>query len=122
MAIELTPFAVLKAKELRAKTGGSEDLILKIGLRGGGCSGFMYDLEFSEPPEDSSLYEVIEYNGLVVYCDKKSLLFLRGTVVDYEETLMSSGFTFKAPFATRSCGCGESVSFTPEGSDDVDQG
>ena len=71
----------------------------------------MYDFDFIEPPTDESLYKISEYDDLKVYCDKKSFIFLTGTEIDYEESLLSSGFTFKVPYATRSCGCGESVSF-----------
>ena len=111
MSLELTDSAVSKAIELREKMESPDNLVLSIGLKGGGCSGFMYELDFIAPPEDTSSYEVIEYDNLTVYCDRKSLIFLTGTKIDYEETLMSSGFTFNTPYASRSCGCGESVAF-----------
>jgi iron-sulfur cluster assembly protein len=64
-----------------------------------------------EPPEDESLYRSIEKDGLRVLVDKKSYIFLVGTEIDYEETMMSSGFTFNSPMAASTCGCGESVGF-----------
>jgi iron-sulfur cluster assembly protein len=111
VGIKLTPLALSKAKEIRKKMQKPDDWILCIGLRGGGCSGFRYEFDFIEPPKNESMYSISEYDGLKVYCGKKSFIFLTGTEVDYEETLMSSGFTFKTPYADRSCGCGESVSF-----------
>ena len=111
MSLELTPLAISKAKELKVKMNKPDNWVLSIGLRGGGCSGFMYDFDFIPPPKDESEYNITEYEGLKVLCDKKSFIFLTGTTVDYEETLLSSGFTFKTPYATRSCGCGESVAF-----------
>ena len=111
MKLTITDNAVEKAKEIRVRMGKPDDWPLHIGLQGGGCSGFKYQVDFIEPPEDESLYHIIEKPGLRVLCDKKSFLFLIGTEVDYEETIMSSGFTFNSPKAKRSCGCGESVGF-----------
>ncbi len=107
----ITDFAIEKAKEIREKLNKPEDWVLSIGLQGGGCSGFKYNIDFMEPPEDESLYRSIDRGGLRVLCDKKSYLFLMGTEIDYEETLMSSGFTFNNPMAKSTCGCGESVGF-----------
>ena len=111
MKLTITENAVQKAKEIRSRMGKPEDWPLHVGLQGGGCSGFKYQIDFIEPPQDESLYHVIEKQGLRVLCDKKSYIFLIGTEIDYEETIMSSGFTFNSPKATRSCGCGESVGF-----------
>ncbi len=111
MKLTITDNAVEKAKEIRARMGKPDDWPLHIGLQGGGCSGFKYQIDFIEPPEDESLYRVIEKTGLRVLVDKKSYIFLAGTEVDYEETIMSSGFTFNSPMAARTCGCGESVGF-----------
>ena len=92
-------------------TKDQDKKFFRITVQGGGCSGFKYQIDFIEPPQDESLYHVIEKQGLRVLCDKKSYIFLIGTEIDYEETIMSSGFTFNSPKATRSCGCGESVGF-----------
>ena len=114
--ISITDNALSKSIELRSSQGHPSDWVLMVSVSGGGCSGFMYNLEFSPAPETKSLYYVLELDGIDIYCDKKSYIFLAGTEIDYEETLMSSGFTFNSPYAKRACGCGESVSF------DLDKG
>lgn len=111
MSFTITDIAIEKAKEIRDKLGKPEDWVLCIGLQGGGCSGFKYNIDFMSPPEDEKLYHSLERGGLKVLCDKKSYIFLVGTEIDYEETIMSSGFTFNTPMATSKCGCGESVGF-----------
>ena len=111
MGLKMTPLAISKAKEMKKKMQKPDDWGLCVGLRGGGCSGFMYEFDFMAPPENDDVYKVSDNDGLKVYCDKKSFIFLTGTEIDYEETLMTSGFTFKTPYASRACGCGESVSF-----------
>ena len=79
---------------------------VRVGVRGGGCSGFQYLLEIveQEEPEDKK----IDYPGVTIYIDKKSSLFLAGTEIDYTEDLLQSGFKFNNPSASRNCGCGES--------------
>ena len=116
MGLKMTDRAVEKAKELKGNMNISDDWALLVGLTGGGCSGFKYEFDFVPPPEDEKMYKKSNYDGLSIYCDKKSYIFLAGTEIDYEETLMSSGFTFNSPYAKRACGCGESVSF------DLDKG
>ena len=109
--ITITDRAVAKAKSFREKMGAPDDWVMSVGLQGGGCSGFKYLIDFIEPPEDESIYKSIESDGLRVFVDKKSYLFLIGTEIDYVETMMSSGFEFNSPLAKNSCGCGESVGF-----------
>jgi iron-sulfur cluster assembly protein len=111
MSINITDEAAQKARELRTKLGKPGDWVLHVKLDPGGCSGFTYKLDFIESPDDLSDYKVFDFDDLQLLCDKKSYLFLIDTVIDYEETLMSSGFTFKIPSATGMCGCGESVAF-----------
>jgi len=111
MSFSITDNAVMKAKEIRGKLNMPEDWVLCVGLTGGGCSGFKYSIDFMDPPDDESRYRSIEKGGLRILCDKKSYIFLVGTEIDYEETIMSSGFTFNTPMATSKCGCGESVGF-----------
>jgi iron-sulfur cluster assembly protein len=111
MSFTITDSAVEKAIEIRKQSDYPEDWVLSIGLQSGGCSGFKYNIELMESPEDETLYRIVEKPGLRVFCDKKSYLFLIGIEVGFEETLMSSGFTFNAPKASRKCGCGESVAF-----------
>jgi len=111
MTFTITERAVEKALEFMDKLDKSDNWVLAVGLKGGGCSGFKYEIDFMSPPEDETEYNVIEKDGLRVFCDKKSIDFLAGTEIDYEETMMSSGFVFNSPMASSKCGCGESVAF-----------
>ena len=77
---------------------------LRVGVKGGGCSGFSYTLGF----DDNKTEIDMEYNNII--CDPKSFLYLNGTEVDFEESLMGRGFKFVNPNASKSCGCGESFS------------
>lgn len=79
---------------------------VKLSVKAGGCSGFEYYLDVIEAPEDSD--RIFESQGLNIFCDPKSYLYVRGTVIDYEEGSMTSGFSFENPNAKRSCGCGTS--------------
>ena len=111
MSFTITERAAEKAKTFRDKLDKPDNWVLTVGLQGGGCSGFKYQIDFMRPPEDESLYRAIERNDLRVLVDKKSYIFLIGTEIDYEETMMSSGFIFNSPMAASKCGCGESVGF-----------
>lgn len=111
MSFTITDSAVQKAKEIRLQSDMPESWVLDVGLQSGGCSGYKYSIDLIEPPEDESLYRIVEKPGLRIFCDKKSYLFLIGTEIGFEETLMQSGFTFNTPKATRKCGCGESIAF-----------
>lgn len=107
-AILLTPKAVTMAKSRLVKRG-TPDAALRLGLRGGGCSGFNYVIEFSDdPPRDRD--RVFDFDGLKVYVDKKSLVYLAGSTLDWEHTLMKQGFKFLNPHEATSCGCGHSFS------------
>ncbi|CAN6542312.1 unnamed protein product [Malus baccata var. baccata] len=92
--------------KMRSERG--EDLCLRIGVKQGGCSGMSYTMDFESKanarPDDS----IIEYNGLIMVCDPKSLLFLYGMQLDYSDALIGGGFSFKNPNATQTCGCGKS--------------
>ncbi len=107
-AISLTPKAVEMAKKQRTKRG-TEDAALRLGLKGGGCSGFSYVIEWSDDPPRAR-DRVFEFDGLKVFVDPKSLIYLAGTVLDWEQTLMYQGFKFKNPHEATSCGCGHSFS------------
>ncbi len=109
--IEVTEKAAKKAKDLMAKRGMT-DGALRVKVLNGGCSGMSYHLEpTAEPSQPSD--QTIEAHGLKVFLDAKSLLYLVGTTLDYESTLMSQRFVFKNPNATETCSCGES--FTVNG-------
>lgn len=83
-------------------------LFLRVGVKGGGCSGFSYSLDLTESKTEQD--EVWEQHGIEVICDSKSLLYLEGTKVDFKDELMGRGFVFSNPNATSSCGCGSSFS------------
>jgi iron-sulfur cluster assembly protein len=86
--------------------GLSTDTYVRVGVKGGGCSGFSYSLGFDD--EKTELDLTFEGPQITMVCDPKSFLYLNGTELDFEESLMSRGFTFKNPNAAKSCGCGES--------------
>jgi len=81
---------------------------LCVGVRGGGCSGFTYFLEFAEEIKDQD--RELESHGIKLYIDPKSYLYLMGTEIDYLDNLNGAGFKFNNPSAKRTCGCGESFS------------
>jgi len=79
---------------------------LRVGVKGGGCSGFSYTLGFDD--QISEVDQVTEVEGVRVVCDPKSFLYLNGTQIDFEDNLMGRGFKFGNPNASKTCGCGES--------------
>jgi iron-sulfur cluster assembly protein len=101
------------AKEIRSiiqdQELPAEKTRLRVGVKGGGCSGFSYvlDLVEEEPGEND---EVLESQGLQIVVDSKSLLYLEGVEIDFKDEVMGRGFVFKNPNATSSCGCGHSFS------------
>lgn len=84
------------------------DAFVKVGVSSGGCSGLSYKLDFTNEMSEGD--KLIEDNGVRILIDKKSLLYLVGTVLDFSGGLNGKGFTFNNPNATRTCGCGESFS------------
>ncbi|HEX6765247.1 MAG TPA: iron-sulfur cluster assembly accessory protein [Polyangiaceae bacterium] len=98
--------AVEYAKKRLAQRG-TPDAAIRLGVRGGGCSGFSYVIEFAdEPPRDRDT--VFEAGGVRFYVDKKSLVYLAGSLLDFEKTLVFQGFKFKNPQEASRCGCGHS--------------
>ncbi len=85
-----------------------EELCLRLGIKGGGCSGLSYSMNFESPDSISERDEVFDYDGFKVVCDPKSLLYLYGLTLDYSEALIGGGFKFANPNATHSCSCGQS--------------
>jgi iron-sulfur cluster assembly accessory protein len=96
--------AVRKAMQRESATGRA----LRVGVVGGGCSGFSYAMSFEDGPKDDDT--VLEFDGITVLVDAPSREFLDGTVLDYVTGLHGSGFKFENPKASRSCGCGSSFS------------
>ena len=108
--IAVSPAAALAIKNHLHKRG-TPDAAIRIGVRGGGCSGFSYAIEFDDnPPRTGDLVIEHEVDGakVRVFCDKKSLLYLGGSVLDFEKTLMFQGFKFRNPHEVTRCGCGHS--------------
>ncbi len=108
MAITITEFAKDRIQELMKRTQ-CEDYFLRIGLKGGGCSGMSYHFDFTKEATDSD--KVFDFDLVKICINKKSYLFLNGMEVDYEETPFKSGIILNVPNVTRTCGCGESVAF-----------
>ena len=106
--INVTDKAKDRLFELRQEEGHSQDHNVRVAVKGGGCSGLMYDLEFDDNISDSD--DVFEDKGVKVIVDKKSLLYLLGTTLDFTDGLNGKGFQFINPNASRTCGCGESFS------------
>jgi len=105
MAIDLTDAAKQRVSALNHKED-APDRWLKLGIRGGGCSGFMYSMDFVEEPGERD--KRFEFDDVKVCVDRKSYLFLNGITLDFEQTLMKTGFVFVNPQAKKSCSCGES--------------
>jgi iron-sulfur cluster assembly protein len=103
--IDVTPKAIQKIREAFAKNGVSEGG-LRLGVQGGGCSGlsYLFRLETREREKDN----VYEFEGVKVFVDPKSMLYLDGMTLDYQESLLHSGFVFENPNAKKSCSCGTS--------------
>jgi iron-sulfur cluster assembly protein len=101
-----------KAKEqiiaLRSKEGKNQEHNIRVAVKGGGCSGLMYDLLFDDGIKEQD--QVFEDKGIKILVDKKSMLYLLGTVLDFSDGLNGKGFQFVNPNASRTCGCGESFS------------
>ena len=105
--IQVTPKAVEKIRQAFTREGLSGGG-LRLGVLGGGCSGLSYQFKFDPQPRPND--NVYEFDGVKVFVDPKSILFLDGMTLDYKESLMQSGFAFHNPNAGKSCGCGTSFS------------
>ena len=106
--IQVTPKALDKIRQAFARHGVSEGGGLRLGVQGGGCSGLSYLFRFEpkERPNDN----VYDFEGVRVFIDPKSLVYLNGVKLDYKESLIHSGFVFENPNSQKSCGCGTSFS------------
>lgn len=109
MSLHLTERAVQEIKTILEHQGLTpETTYLRLGVKGGGCSGFTYSLDLSQDKGEND--EVYEDNGIRMLCDPKSYLYLNGTTVDFKDELMGRGFVFDNPNASGTCGCGSSFS------------
>ena len=104
--VTLTPRAVSQIARLMAKDGSFG---LKVGVKKGGCAGMEYTMEFADAP--GPLDEVVEQDGARVMIAPMAQMFLFGTEIDYETTLLEAGFKFNTPNVSEACGCGESIKF-----------
>jgi iron-sulfur cluster assembly protein len=105
--IQVTPKAVDKIREAFNREGVTEGG-LRLGVLGGGCSGLSYQFKFDrrQRPTDN----VFEFDGVKVFIDPKSMVFLDGMTLDWKDSLIQSGFAFENPHAKKNCGCGTSFS------------
>jgi len=120
MAIELTEIAAREVTQIvnqqldKTKAEADESqpavdqLFLRVGVKGGGCSGFNYTLDLTDRKSEED--EVFEQHGVEVICDPKSYLYLNGVSIDFRDEVMGRGFVFNNPNANSSCGCGSSFS------------
>lgn len=104
--ISLTPKAVQEIKRQLEKQG-RPNLGIRLAVKGGGCSGLSYHLDYDESKERD---HVLSQDGVQVLVDRKSAIYLKGMTVDFSDDLNSRGFRFINPNATNTCGCGESFS------------
>jgi iron-sulfur cluster assembly protein len=94
---------IIQQQELDA-----EKVCLRVGVKGGGCSGFSYLLDLTETQKETD--ELFWQHGIRVICDPKSVLYLKGVTIDFKDEIMGRGFVFQNPNASSSCGCGSSFS------------
>jgi iron-sulfur cluster assembly protein len=107
--LQVTERALKRIRVAMAKEGVSPaEGGLRLGVMGGGCSGLSYSVKFDTQPRERD--RIYDFDGVRVFVDPKSFLYLHGMTLDYEETLMKQGFNFINPNSTRSCGCGSSFS------------
>jgi iron-sulfur cluster assembly protein len=104
--ITISDQAVVYAKQ-RLGQRGTPEAAIRLGIKGGGCSGFSYVVQFDDEPPRERDY-VYEAGGVKFLVDKKSFVYLAGSLLDYEKTVMFQGFKFRNPQEAASCGCGHS--------------
>lgn len=104
--VTITPRAAEEIRKIKTENKIPESHALRLGVKGGGCSGMSYVLAFDENPKERDT--VYELEGLMVYVDPKSQFYLSGTTLDFSDGLSGRGFVFNNPNAARTCGCGHS--------------
>jgi iron-sulfur cluster assembly protein len=110
--VTITDRGAEKVREFLAAQEAEESVAgLRVGVRGGGCSGFQYQLAFDEQRAEDAVFET---HGLKVLVDNESLPFVRGSVIDYQETLQGAGFKVDNPNVVAACGCGSSFRVAEE--------
>ena len=111
MGVTLTDIAATKVREFLNGQSEAGEAGLRVGVRGGGCSGFQYALALDEKREEDLVFED---HGIRLIVDPQSLQYVEGSTVDYTESLMGSGFEVKNPNVVASCGCGSSFRIADE--------
>lgn len=104
--VVITPRAAQEIRKIKSDNNIPETHALRLGIKGGGCSGMSYVLAFDEKPRTGD--ETFQIEGITVYIDPKSLFYLSGTSLDFSDGLNGRGFVFNNPNAARTCGCGSS--------------
>jgi iron-sulfur cluster assembly protein len=104
--IRLTDKAAAEVTRIKSENNIPASHALRLGVKGGGCSGLTYVLAFDEKSTEKDI--VLEKNGVTVFIDQKSMFYLSGTTLDFSDGLNGRGFVFNNPQATKSCGCGNS--------------
>jgi len=117
--VSLTPTAASKIKELLAEEPDGGELVLRVAIQGGGCSGFQYGLGFDSGPAEGD--EILDMHGVRVVVDPFSAPYLKGATIDFMNGLQESGFKIDNPNATASCGCGHSFQ-VEEGAEGAEAG
>ena len=107
--LTLTDKAVGELRRIIKEQNFPDSVAVRLGVKGGGCSGFSYAMGFDEEAAKDE-DQVLESNGISLYVDEKSIQYLEGMTVDFHEDLMQRGFVFKNPNSTGTCGCGQSFS------------
>lgn len=109
MGIELSETAAREIQTIAEQQKlDTEAVRLRVGVKGGGCSGFSYLLDLTEQQNNGD--EIFDQHGVKIICDPKSYLYLNGTTIDFKDEVMGRGFVFSNPNATSTCGCGSSFS------------
>ncbi len=107
--IQLTDKALKHVLALKQQQQ-NDDLCLRVGVRQGGCSGMSYMMDFDSLSNVTEQDDVFDYEGFKIICDRKSLLYIYGMVLDYSDAMIGGGFQFTNPNANQTCGCGKSFS------------
>ena len=108
MPITLSETAAKEIKTIIKDQALAESVALRVGVKGGGCAGFAYVLDLTEADPEND--EIMQSQGIKIYSDSRSYLYLNGTEIDYKNEPTARGFVFKNPNATRACNCGSSFS------------
>ncbi len=107
MAITISEAAALRVRTIKKKRQTPE-AVLRVGVRGGGCSGLTYFMDLVDTPEPKDKIFDFSDHEVTVAVDRKSYLFINGSELDFEKTMVKTGFVFRNPLSNRSCSCGDS--------------